>query len=77
MAPEEEEPPSEPADPTPEELEQMVSERELLEGLDVEDVFSYSDLEDFPAYGEDDDDDMNTQTASRSMKPVDEDVDMS
>ncbi|KIP10832.1 hypothetical protein PHLGIDRAFT_115179 [Phlebiopsis gigantea 11061_1 CR5-6] len=51
--PDEEEPPSESADLNVEDLAQMAAERELLDGLDVNEVFSYSDLEDFAHEDED------------------------
>ena len=54
MHADEEEPPSEPTDPDAEELAQMAAERELLDGLNVDEVFSYSDVEDFPVYGDED-----------------------
>lgn len=34
-------------------LAQMAAERELLEGLDLDEVFSYSDVEDYPTQDED------------------------
>lgn len=36
-----------------EELAQLAAERELLEGLDMNEIFSYSDVEDYPAQDED------------------------
>ena len=57
------------------ELAEMAIERELLEGLTAEEIFSLSDLEDFPTQDDEDDDD---DAPSQSMRKVSlsQDVDM-
>ena len=40
-------------EPDDEELAQLAAERELLEGLDMDEIFSYSDVEDYPTQDED------------------------
>ena len=65
-----------------EELAELAIERELLEGINIDEVFSLSDLEDFPTHNHhDDDDDDDDDAPSQSMRKVslsqDEDVDMS
>ena len=59
------------------ELAEMAIERELLEGLTAEEIFSLSDLEDFPTQDdEDDDDDVPSQSMRKVSLSQDVDMDM-